>query len=168
MTPVNPLRIPVADLLHRPGSAREVDVSGPVPDLANGVAEVPAGAPVRFEATFERVPDGIVVRGWIRARWEGSCSRCLASVGDVVAVHVDELFEPEPLEGETYRLDDDGLDLVPLVRDMLRLELPNAPLCRPDCAGLCSVCGADRNETACSCTTAEPDPRWAALRSLDL
>jgi uncharacterized protein len=89
-------------------------------------------------------------------------------VSGEVAVHVDELFEREPLEGETYRLEDDICDLEPLVRDALVLELPPTPLCRPDCAGLCAHCGADRNLTVCDCGTTELDPRWAALRSLDL
>jgi uncharacterized protein len=78
------------------------------------------------------------------------------------------LFEPAPLEGETYKLDDDVLDLEPLVRDALLLELPTVPLCREECAGLCSNCGVDLNVTTCDCTTEDFDPRWAALRSLDL
>ena len=73
-----------------------------------------------------------------------------------------------PLEGETYPLDDDTLDLEPLVRDALLLELPLAPLCTEDCAGLCPSCGADRNETQCDCRVDDTDPRWAALRSLEL
>jgi uncharacterized protein len=83
-------------------------------------------------------------------------------------VHADELFEQDPLEGETYRLDDDAVDLEPLVRDALLLELPAVPLCAPECRGLCPVCGADRNETTCDCRTDEPDPRWAALESLEI
>ena len=83
-------------------------------------------------------------------------------------MHVDELFEPHPLEGETYQLDDDVIDLEPLVRDALLLELPLAPLCAPDCAGLCPTCGVNHNLTRCECVTTEIDPRWAALRSLEL
>ena len=78
------------------------------------------------------------------------------------------IFETAPLAGETYQLDEDALDLLPLVRDVLLLELPTAPLCREDCAGICPQCGADWNTTACECRTNEPDPRWAALRSLEL
>ena len=48
------------------------------------------------------------------------------------------------------------------------LELPLAPLCNPDCAGLCATCGANHNLTRCECVTSEIDPRWAALRSLEL
>jgi uncharacterized protein len=83
-------------------------------------------------------------------------------------VHVDELFEEDPVEGETYRLDHDALDLQPLVRDALVLDLPHTPLCGPECRGLCPNCGTDRNTSSCDCETHDTDPRWAALRSLDL
>jgi len=92
----------------------------------------------------------------------------LRAWGDL-AVNVGELYERQPLEGETYLLsDDDIVDLEPLIRDALLLELPAVPLCRPDCQGLCPACGVDHNLTSCDCTDAEPDSRWAALRSLDL
>lgn len=79
---------------------------------------------------------------------------------------VRELFEASPVEGETYPLAGDLLDLEPAVRDAVVLELPPAPLCDPACAGLCPSCGADRNETACGCPPVAPDPRWDALREL--
>jgi uncharacterized protein len=179
MPTANPLRLPIADLLRRPGASRRFDVEaqvggpygGSVPaleDVGNPVAEVPAGGTVRAAGTLEHVADGIVVRGSIHAPWQASCSRCLRPVTGAIAVHVDELFEPAPLAGETYPLEDDTLDLSPLVRDVLLLELPGAPLCAEDCAGICPSCGADRNEVQCDCTADEADPRWAALRSLDL
>ena len=85
-----------------------------------------------------------------------------------LAVGIDELFEPHPLDGETYLLDHDCIDLDQVVRDAVVLELPPAPLCRDDCRGLCPICGADRNDTDCDCVEDDDDPRWAALRSLEL
>jgi uncharacterized protein len=120
------------------------------------------------DATLERVSDGIVVRGTVSAHWVAACSRCLTPVEGDVAVHVDELYERDALEGETYALDEDVLDLEPLVRDALMLELPSAPLCRADCSGLCPTCGVDRNNETCTCAPDNSDPRWAALRGLDL
>jgi uncharacterized protein len=117
---------------------------------------------------LERIPEGVVVRAEVRAAWIGACSRCVDPVSGEARVHVDELFEPEPLAGETYRLGDDEIDLEPLVRDAILLELPLAPRCRAECAGLCPRCGADRNRTGCDCRVETDDPRWAALRSLEL
>jgi uncharacterized protein len=163
-----PFRIPVADLLKRPGASRAEQVRAPLADLRGPGAEVPAAIPVDVDITLERVSEGIVVRGSITAPWQAVCSRCLTPVHGEVGVHVDELFEPHPLAGETYQLDDDVVDLEPLVRDALLLDLPPTPLCRVDCAGLCPECGIDRNAATCECGTVELDPRWAALRSLDL
>ena len=162
------LRLVVADLLRRPGSRRAVEISEPVEGLVAGPVAVPAGEPVRLDLGIERVHDGLVVRGTAGTRWEAPCARCLRPISGQVEVHVDELFEPEPLEGETYPLEHDAIDLEQMVRDALLLELPTLPLCRPDCAGLCPACGADRNEGDCGCEPDDSDPRWAALRSLQL
>jgi uncharacterized protein len=190
MSTADPLRIPIADLLRRPGAAREFAVQaqvgggpattsaprdrpeaqlhGRLDQLGNGVAQVAPGESVQVAGTLEHVADGIVLRGSIHAAWQGSCSRCLRPVAGEIVVHVDELFEPAPLAGETYLLEEDVLDLAPLLRDAVLLELPGAPLCAEDCAGICPTCGADHNEVSCECVVDEPDPRWAALRSLEL
>jgi uncharacterized protein len=167
MTQSNALRVSVTDL-RRPGATRDVDVRATLADLRNGIVEVPPNEPVHAQLHLERVSDGVVTRGEIDARWQGVCSRCLQPVTGETHVHVDELFEEEPVEGETYRLERDVLDLEPLVRDALVLELPQAPLCDPECRGLCPNCGTDRNTGSCDCEPDEADPRWAALRSLDL
>jgi uncharacterized protein len=161
------LRVPVADLLKRVGAQRDVHVTAFAPEaFGAGAAAVPEGAPVELDLVLERLPEGVVARGSLVTEWRAECSRCLADAQGAVAVHVDELFEPSPVPGETYPLGDDVIDLEPMVRDAVVLELPAAPLCRPDCAGLCPICGGDRNLTACDCHDDEPDPRWAALRQL--
>jgi uncharacterized protein len=162
------LRIPLAAALRHPGNARPVVVAAELDGLSGIAAEVAAGSPVAVDLMLERVPEGIVVRGTLTAAWNAACSRCLEPVAGEISVHVDELFETHPLEGETYKLDEDVIDLEPMVRDALLLELPLAPLCADDCAGLCATCGANRNVTHCECATQEIDPRWAALRSLEL
>jgi uncharacterized protein len=162
------LRIIVADLLRRPGAQRAVQIDAPLDDLSAGPIAVPPDAPVHVEATLERIPEGIVVRGEVDVRWAAECSRCLRPLEGTLAVGIDELFEPHPIDGETYLLDHDCIDLEQAVRDAVVLELPQAPHCRDDCRGLCPVCGNDRNEIACECVEAEDDPRWAALRALEL
>jgi uncharacterized protein len=162
------LRIMVTDLLRRPGAQREVHVDAPLPDLAAGPVSVPPDAPVHVDATLERIPEGIVVRGEVDVVWTAECSRCLSPLGGTLSVGIDELFEPHPIDGETYLLDHDVIDLEQVVRDAVVLELPQAPHCRDDCKGLCAICGADRNEVDCGCVQEADDPRWAALRSLEL
>ena len=162
------LRIIVADLLRRPGAQRAVHIDAPLADLAAGPIAVPPDAPVHVDATLERIPEGIVVRGEVDVVWAAECSRCLRPLRGDLAVGIDELFEPHPIDGETYLLDHDCIDLDQVVRDAVVLELPPAPCCRDDCLGLCPLCGADRNETECGCVEDDDDPRWAALRSLEL
>ncbi len=162
------LRIPLAAALRHPGSSRPVVTAAELSGLGGVAAEIAPGSPVTVDLLLERVPEGIVVRGTVAARWSSSCSRCLEPVTGDISVHVDELFETVPLEGETYKLDEDLIDLEPMVRDALLLELPLAPLCTPDCSGLCPTCGTNRNLSSCDCSTEELDPRWATLRSLEL
>lgn len=168
MTDSTPFRVPVTDLLKRVGAQRALAFAAPAGSLGAGVATVAADAPVDVDVVLERVPEGIVVRGRLRAPWTAECSRCLAPASDDVAVHVDELFETDPVPGETYPLGEEAIDLEPMVRDAIVLELPPAPHCRPDCAGLCPVCGVDRNVADCGGHPTESDPRWAALDSLDI
>jgi len=61
---------------------------------------------------------------------------------------------------------DETLDLADLMREQFYLALPMKPLCREDCRGLCSVCGGNRNVTACACPEPATASRWAALKGL--
>ena len=101
------LRIPLAAALRHPGNARPVVANVELDGLAGVAAEIEAGSPVAIDLLLERVPEGIVVRGNLTATWSSACSRCLEPVGGEISVHVDELFETHPLEGETYKLDED-------------------------------------------------------------
>ena len=56
--------------------------------------------------------------------------------------------------------------LAELAREYLLLDAPTTPLCKPDCAGLCPICGTNRNEETCDCKTDAIDPRMAKLKDL--
>src|SRR5947209_5022501 len=157
------LRFNVADLLYRPGARRRVQGSAPLDALRVVGSTVPAEAEVSVGALLEWVNDGILATGKATAPYEAECRRCLATVGGEVTAPFQELFEPDSREGETYPLKGDQIDLGPLAREALLLELPLAPLCREDCQGLCPTCGADRNAGPCPCPAEDLDPRWATL-----
>jgi uncharacterized metal-binding protein YceD (DUF177 family) len=74
--------------------------------------------------------------------------------------------EHTSLETETEPIVGDQIDFTLLVREAVLLAVPDAPLCRADCPGLCPQCGADRASTTCSCVVETRDPRWAALDAL--
>ena len=157
----------VGALRHGGVHAKEEHRGGPLPGLAVTSARVPAHEDVRIDAVLE-VASGssILVTGAVAAPWEGECRRCLGPARGTLTTDVRELYEDHPnpeAPDETYKLRGDELDLEPLVRDAVLLELPQAPLCSEACAGLCPVCGIDLNTGTCSCETESTDPRWAAL-----
>lgn len=139
--------------------------AGVIDDLFVSGSEVPPGVEVEVDVLLEPVGPAVEAVGTVAAPWRGQCRRCLKPVGGMVEVEVRELFEPDPIEDETYPLKHDQIDLEPLAREAVVLELPPAPLCKEDCRGLCAQCGADLNEAACTCE-APVDPRWAALEQL--
>jgi uncharacterized protein len=163
---MDPFVVVVSDLLRRPGSRRHEHLEKSLPTLAVTGAAVPAGTVANVDAVLDSIHEGILVTGRVSAAWQGECRRCLGRVGGELRAGVQELFEPRPTEGETYPLDHDHIDLGPMVRDALLLELPLAPLCAEGCQGICPTCGADLNDGPCECLPAGHDPRWAALDGL--
>src|SRR5262249_35902840 len=142
------LRIDVADLLTHPGARRPLQLEAALDDLGTPVARIVE--PVRLDLVLERVPDGVVARGELHARWEGECSTCLREAAAALPGGVAELSDPHPLGGDTYPIEGHELDLEQLVRDALVLELPLAPACgRDDCEPAEAedvLVGADRRQ----------------------
>lgn len=161
-----PFVVDVVALRRHHGHQESLAFRAPLPGMRVLESEVPGDAKVSVELTLEAVEGGIVVKGEITAPWVGECRRCLCPVAGEVATHVEELYVREPEDGEAYPIEGDHIDLEPLARETVVLALPLAPLCRPDCEGLCPTCGADRNAGACGCDQALGDPRWAALDGL--
>jgi uncharacterized protein len=110
--------------------------------------------------------DGVVVHGTVTTPWRGQCRRCLTEVEGASVSEVDELFQQHPRHGDAVEITGDQIDLAPVVREYVLLDLPDAPLCRDDCAGICPTCGIDRNNGTCDCQPQATDPRWSALEGL--
>ena len=124
-----------------------------------------------LDLRLESVVEGVLVSGTAAAIAVGQCSRCLVDLTEPVIALLRELYAyPDSTtaattdEDELPRLIDDLVDLEPLVRDEVVLALPMAPLCRPDCPGLCSVCGERFDDLEPGHSHEILDPRWAALR----
>ncbi|MCL2396136.1 MAG: DUF177 domain-containing protein [Acidimicrobiaceae bacterium] len=164
--------VPVTALRRNVGQRVEVHRAGSLGELTVAGSSVPVEAEVILDVVLTSLSGGIEVTGTVRAPWQGECRRCLGPVRSELEAEVRELYTPPGVDRdggpdeETYELGPDHLDLLPLARDAVLLELPLAPLCRPDCAGLCPTCGADLNTSPCDCDTEVSDPRWAALDSL--
>ncbi len=162
------------ELGRRPGSQREVTRTVPAPaDLGIEVLSVPEGSPVELDLRLEAVMEGVLVTGTATADLRGECVRCLEPIVDQIDVTFQELFvyDAEPgtdaaEDPEVSVLEDDLVDLEPLLRDAVVLALPFQPLCREDCPGLCAECGARLADDPDHGHEEQVDPRWAALAEL--
>jgi uncharacterized protein len=161
------------ELGRRPGSQREVSRTVPAPaDLGIEVLGVREGSPVELDLRTEAVMEGVLVTGTARAGLEGECARCLEPLSEEIEVRFQELFvyddkdvDPDE-ELEVSKLQDDLVDLEPLLRDAVVLALPFQPLCEDDCPGLCAECGARLADDPDHGHDAPVDPRWTALSAL--
>jgi uncharacterized protein len=132
---------------------------------------VPPGAAVELDVRLESVTEGVYVSGTARAPLAGECVRCLDPFTDEIAVELGELFAyPDSVTDETTdedelpRVVEETVDTQQTVRDAIVLALPLAPLCRPDCPGLCADCGEKWADLPPGHGHETLDPRWAALR----
>lgn len=166
------------ELVRRPGTMRTVHRSiEMVTAMGTEVIAIAPGTVVDVEVRMESVVEGVLATAQVNASATGLCVRCLDGVNVDVDVTVQELFAYSDRaahhlsvgdiedEEERHELDEDLMDLEPVVRDAVVTTLPYQPLCRRDCAGLCAECGARLDE--------DPDhehdlidPRWAALADL--
>lgn len=162
----NPLRVNAAELLRRPGSEKHLDLEVTVADLGLDDERFRPSDPVGVHLRLESLTDGIVVNGEVVAPWHGICRRCATPATGVLHSEVHELYQETLTDPDAFPLEGDQLDLEPMTREVLVLDAPQTPLCRPDCAGLCPQCGTDLNVATCSCGGTAADPRWAALDQL--
>lgn len=167
----------VAGLLRSaPGTTRTYPVAVPELSVADDLELV---GPIEGHLRLSRTGRSILCRGELVTRVSEPCSRCLAQVQAPITIEIEEEALPSidivtgvPLdigaEPDALRLDEHHeLDLGEAVREAISLAEPIAPLCRPDCRGLCLVCGADRNEDPRhEHPDDEIDPRLAALADI--
>jgi uncharacterized protein len=171
----------VAQLLKAPsGSSRKYDILADVSLIDEDIRTV---GPLSGSVELRRTSDGILATGQLQIKVEMTCCRCLEPFSLTVDFYLEEEFYPSvdifsggqinredaesPEEDEATIIDEHHiLDLSEVVRQNIVLAAPMHPVCRPDCAGLCSQCGHNLNEDPCGCHEEVIDPRWAALKKL--
>jgi uncharacterized protein len=135
------------------------------PLVLGGQTYEPRPNPALAELTVTRASSGTVLELALDVLLEGPCFRCLADAELPLSLHLREYqaTKPEGEEDRTEYLRDDRLDLSAWARDAIALALPEQILCRPDCAGLCPVCGKDLNAEPHEHVEERVDPRWEKL-----
>jgi len=127
---------------------------------------------VGAQLDVSRPSGGYAFRLRFPLRIEGPCMRCLGAAALETEVEAREVAQ-EDTDDEELRspyVADEELDLGRWAHDAAVLAIPTRFLCREDCAGLCPVCGESLNDADPQAHQHEtaPDPRWAALRKLNL
>jgi len=169
-----PLTWNVAGLLgDPPGSTRVYPIEGVRIDLD----DLTLAAPIDGRVRLQRTNRGILAAADLHAALALQCSRCLRDIDYPVEVELVEEFLPSvdlttghPVptdeEPEALRLTDHHqVELETAIREAIQLAEPIAPLCRPDCPGLCIVCGAPLDEGTHDHPDDDVDPRLEALRA---
>ncbi len=134
-----------------------------------GQRYIPVPEKVPAELALSRATTGTVFELRFGARLHGPCYRCLGDAVLDVPVDAREYQATSPTDDDELRtpyLADEKLDLEAWARDAIALELPEQILCRPDCKGLCPVCGKDLNVEPHEHEEEHVDSRWAALAEL--
>jgi uncharacterized protein len=170
-----PARTDLFDLSRlqlRAGEGRRMELAAPLEPFQLGADHyevVPREVPVVLDVA-RMTGNGWSLRLRFRAELEGPCMRCLVPATPGFDVDSREIDQPGGgPELDSPYVEAEQLDVAAWARDALALALPQQILCRPECAGLCAVCGEDLNTAGPEhAHEPEPDPRWAKLRELKL
>lgn len=161
---------PLRQLRLRPGEEfRDAVTITLEPFDLGGERYLPVPPEAQAELEIQRASSGDVFRLRFETRLHGPCMRCLrdavAEIG-VDALEYHAASETADAELRTEYVDADQLELSQWARDAVALMLPSQILCRPDCAGLCPVCGKDLNDEPHGHDETVADSRWSALEQL--
>jgi uncharacterized protein len=120
-------------------------------------------------AQVGRTPQGLLVTGSHAGETTLECVRCLKEFDQALAWKMTEMYaftEKSVSESGLIVPEDAQIDLQPLLREYALLEIPINPICKPDCKGLCPVCGQDLNVRDCGHRPEEGESPFSILKKL--
>jgi len=125
--------------------------------------------PVKVDLVVRNTGRLFVAHGELHTCMSLLCSRCLEYLVYPIAGTLDFTIMEAGEQGtseDVLILDQDEVDLQPLIEEIMVTEIPLIPLCNSDCSGLCPICGINRNTASCDCARDSIDPRWEKLKNL--
>ncbi|MDR0898199.1 MAG: DUF177 domain-containing protein [Oscillospiraceae bacterium] len=163
------MRLDVSKALAAEGE--EIPFSGEVslPDAQALGEAIAFPSPARLEGFFASVGEAMHVRGNMAFTARARCVNCLSETESPLTAEFDAMFAltPDPTDPDLYLYDGAWIDLADMALDAAALALPMRWLCGADCKGLCPICGANLNETGCSCQVEVQDAHpLSALQGL--
>jgi uncharacterized protein len=164
------MQINVAQLLKEPVGARRIyQIDEPV---AEGLA-----VRIKGEVILTHTSRGILAMGEFSTNVSGACARCLKDATADVKFHMEDEYFPlndivtgshqEVEPGEFTIGDDHILDMSEAIRQYVIMSTPTKMLCRPECPGICPVCGHDLSAGSCGHEHKKMDSRWEKLIQLE-
>ena len=160
-----PLRLNVGFLIKSPvGTSREFDFE--YENICLG-GDLSVGEFIG-RARFDHTPQGLLLQGEFAAKVNLECVRCLETFLQPLKWSFTDLyaFDKRSISESNLLVPEDGqIDMEPLLREYALLEIPISPVCKPECKGLCSVCGENLNKTDCG-HRPESDSPFAVLKDL--
>lgn len=163
------MRIDTAYLKANPEAEIWGSLDGLTHEMEVGGERLEFTRPVTGNVVIRSGEEGIWLEGELEAILRLRCARCLKDFDYPIhtTFEVNLIFDgPGRDQGEAYVIENDELDLEPIIAEQIMFALPLSPLCREDCKGLCPRCGADLNQGECGCRDDNTDPRWDALKKL--
>lgn len=167
------MRIFFEELEILKGRAKKIHFSFPFPEVMEENRDVRDFSTVQFSGEAIHAAGLVVVTGVCQYQAKFMCGRCLTEFQESYDVPIEERFvrdkdgsAKEEDEDEIHRIDEASFELTPYCKEEIFLALPYIPICKPDCLGLCSDCGCNRNQQSCNCTNDHIDPRLADLAKL--
>lgn len=151
----------VGDILHDLGASVSIHDELQLDEVLFDNILFVFDGPVQVDAVVTNTGAGLVASGTAIATLRTECVRCLEPFSFSVHATLEAFFTTSDRAGslsedqEWELLRGDTVDLLPAVHAAIRIELPIAPLHDPNCAGICPLCGCDRNESECSCDSGQ-------------
>lgn len=170
-------------LKDRPFVLHFEETAGLFPLLAsmqgNGVS---FAGPISGDVTAVYEYGNVRVTGRLTAPLSLACSRCLTEYDSYVDTNFTLLYRKEEQAvhgtGDDLELHEEDLlsltysggeiDLTHEIEEQIALEIPLKPLCHETCLGLCHQCGTDLNHSQCSCSTADVNLKFSALKNFKI
>ena len=157
-----------SDLLSKKNRKKQISLSFELEPFEFEGEEIRAIEKVSVEGVAISENDVIVINASIKTKLKLNCSRCLDTFIYPIDIDIEERFTNDPdLEDDGIMfVDGDTIDITEIIENCIISTLPIKRLCKEDCKGLCSVCGANKNVENCSCLDYDVDIRLAKLREL--
>jgi uncharacterized protein len=138
-----------------------------------GLDEEEFAKPIQLHLDIEKVGQNIFVHARLQTELSFLCDRCAEPFSLAMSEQYRLLFTSDPdmvneEDESTFRISEstEEVDLTDPLRETLLLAMPAKRICRDECKGLCAQCGANLNETTCTCEKQQIDPRWDKLKQL--